>query len=201
MAKRNRKRRRDPNARAAAREARRAERRRLAARARWRRRTRRTAVWSGGAALVLVVGYLLFRPGSELDGVVREPERGRDHVSGSIAYGTPAPTSGPHAPHAPACGWYDEPLAPELAVHALEHGAVVAWYREDGGAGLATALRRLVDKFDHHLIVSPNSGIQAPIVATAWTRLKRYENPQGVEDFVETYRERGPERLPCDQSS
>lgn len=201
MGKRSRKRRRDPEARAAAREARRAERERLLAYARLRRRVRRTAVWSGGAAVVLLVGYLLFRPGPELDGVVREPERGRSHVSGSVAYGTPTPTSGPHASHAPACGWYDDPLEPELAVHALEHGAVVVWYREDAGNGLVGALRRLVDDFDHHLIVSPNSGIETSIVATAWTRLKEYEKPQDVEEFVETYRERGPERLPCDPSA
>lgn len=198
MGKRNRKRRRDPIARAAAREARRAERELLAARARWRRRTRRTATWSGGAVLVLLVGYLLFRPGAELEGVIREPERERSHVVGSIDYGTPTPTSGPHSPHAPACGWYDESLDLELAVHALEHGAVVVWYREDLREELASALRRLVERFDHHLIVSPNGRIDAPIVATAWTRVKRYEDPQGVEEFVETYRERGPERLPCD---
>lgn len=201
MGKRSRKRRRDPEARAAAREARRAERDRLIARARLRRRARRSAVWSGGVVVVLLAGYLMFRPGPELDGVIREPDRGRTHVTAAVAYGTPTPTSGPHAPHAPECGWREGSLALELAVHALEHGTVVVWYREDAGDGLVAGLRELVEQFDHHLIVSPNSDIETPIVATARTRLKPYDGLQGVEEFVETYRERGPERVPCDASA
>lgn len=199
MGKRSRKRqRRDPEARAAVRDTRRAKRHQVAVRARRARRIRRAAIWGGAAVLVAVVGFLMFRPGPELEGVVREPERGRDHVSTPVSYDSVTPTSGPHAPDAPACGWYDNQLSLERAVHALEHGAVVIWYRGEDGDRLADALRPLVDRFDHHLIVSPNSDIDAPIVATAWTRLKTYQDPEEVAEFVETYRERGPERLACD---
>ena len=82
------------------------------------------------------------------------------------------------------------------AVHALEHRAVVVWYSEDNGE-IAAGLREIVLKFDDHVILSPNNDLDRPVVATAWNRLKSYDNvdPE-IEDFINTYRRRGPEQVP-----
>jgi hypothetical protein len=155
------------------------------------------------AASVLAVGglfaaaaYFFLKPDPELAGVVRPPDRGREHRTGAVSYDTPTPTSGPHAPTAPRCGFHEEPLALPLAVHALEHGVVVVWFSDDR---LAAPLRELMGRFRSHVVVSPNPRIRAPIVATAWHRLKRYQAvTDDLEDFVRIYRGRGPERVKCD---
>jgi hypothetical protein len=83
-------------------------------------------------------------------------------------------------------------------VHALEHGAVVVWYRGDMAEELEEPLLDMLGRWDSHVIVSPNDDLDAPIVATAWNRLKEYTRPADVVEFVETYRGRGPEDIPCD---
>ncbi len=85
----------------------------------------------------------------------------------------------------------------ELAVHGLEHGVVVLWYSEENDQ-IAADLRQIVGNFNDHVILSPNSGLDRPVVATAWNRLKSYDgaDPE-IEEFIETYRNRGPERGSC----
>ncbi|MDZ4825694.1 MAG: DUF3105 domain-containing protein [Actinomycetota bacterium] len=142
--------------------------------------------------------FFLLRPDPELEGVERPPNRGRGHVE-TVAYDTATPTSGKHASQAPQCGSQSSPLAPELAVHALEHGAVVIWYQSDAADELVAALDELVATFDSHVIVSPNDSISEPIVATAWNRLKRFTGPGAdLDEFVRVYRKRGPEKVSCD---
>lgn len=166
---------------------------------------RRRAVMSSGAAwligIVIVggLGFVLFnelRPGPELAGVERVSSDGRGHVDGAT-YSTPTPTSGAHSASSPRCGVVQTPLDPALAVHALEHGVVVLWYdtaRTDLGAELAA----LANTWDSHVIVSPSSVLNDPIVATSWNRIKAYpEFVDEIDEFIDTYRERGPERVPC----
>ncbi|MFQ5557232.1 MAG: DUF3105 domain-containing protein, partial [Acidimicrobiales bacterium] len=98
----------------------------------------------------------------------------------------------------PPCGVYSTPLDPSLAVHALEHETVVLWYdpaRPEIGAELAA----LVGRWDSPVIVSPSDRIDEPIVATAWNRRKGYDEVTAeVEEFVDIYRRRGPENVPCE---
>ena len=86
----------------------------------------------------------------------------------------------------------------KFAVHGLEHGAVVIWYRQNLEEEVGPALRQIVDGFDNRVIVSPNAAMTDPIVATAWNRLKRYEtvDPE-IEEFIIRYRGRGPEQVSC----
>ena len=178
------------------------EERRQAVRTRRQRKARRSNIVAWVAAVVIVggVGALLwneFRPGPELAGVERPPYDGRGHVP-SPTYSSEAPTSGAHAGQSPQCGIYTTPLLPSLAVHGLEHGAVVLWYdaaRPDLAAGLA----EIANNWDSHVIVSPSARLDSPIVATAWQRSKAYQDvvPE-VDEFVATYRQRGPEDVACD---
>lgn len=162
-----------------------------------RRRLRNIGIGVVAAALVVAGGWSVFRPDSELNGVSRPRSLGGGHVA-AASYDSPTPTSGAHDARAPSCATYREPLEPALAVHALEHGAVVLWYDADRPE-LADELEAVTEKWDSHVIVSSNTGLDAPIVAAAWNRLKSYEpgDPE-INDFVRTYRQRGPESVPCD---
>ena len=146
-----------------------------------------------------VVAFLLFRPGPEVEGVEKPRDEGRGHVV-QVSYNTPTPTSGSHLSRPLTCGPYD--TSPDLGriVHSLEHGAVVIWYRRDLAEELREPLLVLMNTYDTHVIVAPNEELEEPIVATAWNRLMRFEDPRNpvLEEFVDTYRKRGPESVDCD---
>lgn len=162
-----------------------------------RRRVRNITVGTVLVALIGVGGFFVLRPGSEVEGVIRPPNRGRNHVS-NATYNTPTPTSGPHNPSSPRCGFVSQGLPPDLAVHALEHGAVVVWYRPDIDAEVQARALVQLQEWDSHWILSPNPGIEEPFVATAWNRLMVFDEPgEGLAEFVDTYRSRGPERVSC----
>lgn len=162
-----------------------------------RRRLRNVAVV---AILVVAVGagaFVLFRPDAEVDGVIKPPDRGGGHVA-AATYDTATPTSGEHSASAPRCGVASEGLALDLAVHALEHGTVVVWHRADIDDELRTEALDVLREWDSHWILSPNPGIDEPFVATAWNRLKTFDQPdESLREFVDTYRKRGPERVDC----
>lgn len=162
------------------------------------RRIRNAALGLVAVAVVAGGGWLAFRPDPELAGVTRPSNRGGGHVAGAT-YDSPTPTSGPHDARAPRCGTYRDPLDPALAVHGLEHGAVVLWY-DAARPELADELIDATDEWDTHVIISANEEIDQPVVATAWRRLKAYDaaDPE-INEFVRTYRQRGTERQPCDR--
>ncbi len=194
---------------AAAKKARRAERQRLEAEARAKAarkaKLRKAALAAAGGAVVVLAAFFVFsllQPGTEVAGVEKPPNQGRDHLLAGQTwnYPTATPTSGTHAPNAPAtCGMIPGGLPLEFAVHALEHGVVVVWYRPDLAADLEPQLSTMIAEWDSHVIAAPNPGISEPLVATAWNRLKRFDefSPE-VAEFVDAYRRRGPENLPCD---
>jgi hypothetical protein len=162
------------------------------------RRIRNAAMGLVAVAVLAGGGWLAFRPDPELAGVIRPTNRGGGHVA-AATYDSPTPTSGPHDARAPRCGTYREPLDPALALHGLEHGAVVLWY-DAGRPELAEELVGATDEWDSHVIISANRNIDRPVVATAWGRIKAYDavDPE-ITEFVRTYRQRGPEREPCDR--
>ena len=180
------------------------EERRDGVRVKRRRRARAwtVAVWATVLFVVGGVGYALWnqsRPGPELAGVERPSYEGRGHITGAT-YASSTPTSGAHDSRSPACVVYPTPLDPALAVHALEHGAVVLWY-DAANPELAGDLAVIARGWDSHVIVSPAPGLADPVVATAWNRRKAYPGVVAeVEEFVDTYRKRGPEDVDCDQA-
>jgi hypothetical protein len=170
-----------------------------------RRAARRRRIRDVALLAIVVVGlgagaWYLLGPDPEVAGVERLRSAGRDHVPANQAsYGAPAPTSGPHPALAPSCGPTSTPLDLGLAVHALEHGAVVVWYQPELGEELREPLLEILREWDSHWILSPNPDIEDPVVATAWNRRKAFNGPgDDVLEFVDTYRGRGPERVACD---
>lgn len=170
--------------------------------ARRRAKRRRRRVRDGIIAAVLLggVGFVVFtlvKPDPEVEGVEKLANQGRDHLASGATYDyeDPAPTSGPHDPRAPRCGTFREPIPLTLAVHALEHGAVIVWHRPDLDAGQVSTLEDVIGRHDSHVIVAPNPGITEPIVATAWNRRMRFRSADDpvLAEFVDTYRRRAPE--------
>jgi hypothetical protein len=176
----------------AARQDRLAKRNRAAARS-------KAAMIVGSIVLVGLLGFGLFtlvKPAAELAGVERPTDLGRGHVE-NATYPDSQPTSGPHSASAPGCTTYTEPLDPALAVHALEHGAVVLWF-DPAQPELSAELEAETARFDTHVAISPGVDMSSPIVATAWNRRASFTSVSSdIGDFVETYRFRGPESEDC----
>ena len=140
-------------------------------------------------------------PLPEVAGVERPDDLGNEHVPlfSPVDYGTPTPSSGPHYGElATPCGAHGE--TPELpgVVHAQEHGVVVLWHPADADPSVRDALIVVMSEYDSQVIVAPNAGIDT-VVATSWLRLLRVDDPADprLAEFVETYRFRGLERVPC----
>lgn len=76
---------------------------------------------------------------------------------------------------------------------------MVVWYNPDLADTERQNLTRMVDRWDSHVIVSPNPGLVDPVVATAWNRMKSFESvDEDLAQFIDVYRERGPEKIGCE---
>lgn len=165
-------------------------------------RTRTRILTVTGVSVVsglLALGFwTLVKPDPEIAGVERPTDRGGGHVD-AATFDDDQPTSGAHSASAPGCRTYTEPLDPALAVHALEHGTVVLWF-DPAQPGLAEDLESETTEWDSHVIISPGVNMQSAVVATAWNRRSGFDQvDSSVADFVDTYRERGPEDIACDR--
>ena len=208
--KKRRRKRHDPDraARAAQREeAKRREReeRRLAALAE-QKKERRIAVlkrwgrYAVVAAAVTAVALWVFRPTPELEGAVIEPqlETGELVPGATFEYGTSTPTSGGYYKDAQACGVFDEEITAEAAATNVYYGAVVVWYDpETISAAELAGLVVTATAYEDGVAVSPQADLGTPIVATAWRRSMTFDTPEGLTEFVETYRYRAPARNDC----
>jgi cyclophilin family peptidyl-prolyl cis-trans isomerase len=122
--------------------------------------------------------------------------QGGNHAEGPIEYAEEPPVGGTHNPVWQDCGFYDEPIPNETAVHSLEHGAVWITYRPDLPADEVALLRRLAES-DKYILVSPYPDLPAPVVVTSWNHQLRLESAADprLEEFVRRYR-RNPETTP-----
>lgn len=111
-----------------------------------------------------------------------------------MAYPHTPPVGGDHAPIWQNCGFYAEPIRPELGVHSLEHGAVWITF----GPGLPPPqLERLQElaRRQPYVLVSPwPEALTTPVVASAWERQLRLPSAADVrlEQFVASFAE-GPQ--------
>jgi hypothetical protein len=153
-----------------------------------------------GTIGVFVIALFVMRPPPELLDAVRTDEiEARELAAGEqFDYGTPTPTSGPYSPGDPVCRVFTEGLAPADAVAILRVGGVVLWHRPDDEA-IAAGLADYARSFESHVAVAPNPDLDAPIVATAWTRLKPYDDVASLveDDFAGVYRQQRAEDGDC----
>jgi len=128
-----------------------------------------------------------------LDRVETFDDLSNQHTEDPVDYAQVPPAGGMHNPVPQTCGFYDEPIGSEHAVHSLEHGAVWVTYDPDLPANDVQVLEDLAAERDY-LIVSPFAGLPAPVVASAWgvqLRLEGVDDPY-LELFVDYY-EQGPQ--------
>ncbi len=141
----------------------------------------------GGTPSALIPGLLVF------------DEPSTDHSDGTVEYPQNPPAGGPHNPVWQRCGFYDQPVRNEHAVHSQEHGAVWITYQPDLPADQVDQLRELAAQNDY-VLVSPYHGLPAPIVASAWGE-QLYLDDAGearLVEFIELFAGNGPEfGAPC----
>ena len=116
------------------------------------------------------------------------------HTTDAVDYPQNPPAGGPHNPVPQTCGFYEQPVRNENAVHSLEHGAVWITYRPDLPADQVALLKQLAEPNDY-VLVSPYPGLPAPIVASAWGKqlwLESADDPR-LQQFIALFAANGPE--------
>lgn len=108
------------------------------------------------------------------------------------------PTSGRHAPAPVKNGVYDKELTDEQFVHNLEHGYIWISYKKEIGDEAINKLKDIVTKDDWKVVMAPREANDSRIALSAWGRLLKMDSfdQAKVEDFIKTYRNRGPEKTP-----
>ncbi len=149
----------------------------------------------------------------------RFPNLGAGHIPLSEtfdAYNSVPPTSGPHWGVTTAWGISTVPSPNELQLHNMEHGGVMIQYNTED-RDLISQLRRFAQKqpnFPCHLIVAPYPDMPFVIALTAWPgkpslrggpptyldgvrdTMETYDEER-LQEFLDAYRNKGPERVPC----
>lgn len=173
---------------------RRAARQRRANEARTRARRERAVRMTAIATIIAVLGggfvwlVLDSRPAAAPDGVVDIDETSRNHVRGEVDYVTHPPAGGDHAGIWQNCGYYDEPIANENAVHSLEHGAVWIQYSDDLDESARQRIRQATDD-ESFVLASPFPDLESPVVLSAWgkqLRLDDVDDPR-FDQFLEAF--------------
>lgn len=165
------------------------------------KRNRLIGVVAAASAGVLVVGTLVgivvtsatppVDPDSiEIAGLQTFDTLDAVHVQSAVEYTMTPPAGGPHNPSWLNCGIYEQEVPAEYAVHSLEHGAVWVTYDPDVVVGSdLDALRNAMPST--YMILSPFSGLDAPVVASAWgaqVALDGVDDPR-LRDFIVKYRQ------------
>lgn len=126
---------------------------------------------------------------------------GRQHItqgtSGS-GYNSNPPSSGPHWPSPSDNGYFENEFPDEQLLHNLEHGHIWIAFNADIGDDVKTKIKEITKKEDWKVVAAPRSKNDSKIALVAWGRVLKMEEPdyKKIEDFIRTYRNRGPENTP-----
>ncbi len=151
-----------------------------------------------GVVLVAVIGGAVFwiisqGPKTDSNGIVTFIKQEQTHVTGKVSFPQSPPIGGPHSPVWQNCGIYDQPVANENGVHALEHGAVWITYQPNLPQATVEQLRAQV-RGKGYILLTPYTGLTSPVVASAWgiqLKLDSATDPR-LANFISTYRQ-GPQ--------
>lgn len=115
-----------------------------------------------------------------------------DHSTAPVQYAEVPPVGGQHDPTWQNCGYYDQPIRNENAVHSLEHGAVWLTYRPDLPADQIALLREKAEQT--YILVSPYEEQASPVVASSWNHRLELEGAadERLDQFIRTFRQ-GPD--------
>ena len=159
-----------------------------------------------GVALVALLVYAVMNQGGGRDPILTDPDNaiegvtiadeealGRNHVPGPVEYEQLPPPGGDHSGVPQTCDVYTEPIAPEHALHSLEHGAVWVTYDDSVSEDDIATLEGAVQGNPYGLM-SPLPEQESPIVLTAWGRTLEVDSAddERVDQFLRAYAN-GPE--------
>jgi len=163
----------------------------------------------GVAAILLYAGYT-FTTSKKSSNGGDDPSVGvpimesRNHISpGSPrpAYNSNPPTSGPHYAQTAERGVHTEELPDETLVHNLEHGEVWISYRPDISQAAVKELEDIT-RANKKVVLTIRSANEKDIAFSAWGRLDSFDvSSEGtiararIENFIERYRNKGPEAI------
>ena len=163
-----------------------------------RQARRRAVLIAAGIAVAAVFALIVATGTSEDSGVPAGPPQGTEtievgaasHVQGQVDYDQDPPAGGDHNDVWQNCGFYDEPVTPEMAVHSLEHGAVWITHDPDLPESEVRQLRNIA-RGQSYVLVSPYEGLDDPVVATAWGRQIRLDSADDarLEEFIAAFRQ------------
>lgn len=110
------------------------------------------------------------------------------------AYNSDPPTSGPHTAELAAWGTYgpDDVVEDQRALHNMEDGGVIIWYRpaDDPDATLERldALDRIAASY-RRVVIAPRPDMPTDYAMTAWQRLQRFEtiDEEGMTAFLAAF--------------
>ena len=154
-----------------------------------------------GVALVALLVYAAMNQGGGVPEIVRDPDNaiegvavadeealGRNHVAGAVDYPELPPSGGDHNGVPQTCDVYTEAIAPEHAVHSLEHGAVWVTYNDSASEDDVSALEDEV-RGNPYRLLSPLPEQESPIVLTAWGRTLEVDSAddERVDQFLGAY--------------
>ena len=155
-----------------------------------------------GVALVALLVYAVLNQGGGRDPIITDPdnniqgvavvadeeELGRNHVAGTVDYPEMPPPGGDHNGVPQTCDVYTEAIAPEHAVHSLEHGAVWVTYDDSVSEDDVSSLEDQVSG-DPYRLMSPLPEQESPIVLTAWGRTLEVDSAddERVDQFLRAY--------------
>ncbi len=123
------------------------------------------------------------------DGVASYSYASGSHDDAFTAWTEVPPAGGTHSSTWQKCQYYAAPINPGMGVHSLEHGAVWITYSPDLAQDQIDKLKALADGQDF-ILVSPFSGLPAPIVATAWNKQLTLDSADDskLEQFIKVFR-------------
>ena len=154
-----------------------------------------------GGLLVALLAYAALNQGSGVDALVRDPDSAieglelapedeltRGHVPGAVEYEHVPPRGGDHNIVPQTCAIYEAPIAPEHAVHSLEHGAVWITYNDDVSEADIKDLAQRIEAEPYGLM-SPLPEQESPIVLSAWGRTLKVDKADDdrIGDFIKAF--------------
>lgn len=127
---------------------------------------------------------------TEIAGVETFPKPEQGHTESRVSYPQNPPVGGKHHPAWQNCGIYDTQIAPENAVHSLEHGAVWIAYRPDAPQADVEKLRETVRGKPYTLLAPYQYGaLDHEIVLVAWGVRLKVDKPDDLRivQFIAKY--------------
>jgi hypothetical protein len=114
-------------------------------------------------------------------------------------YNSDPPTSGAHATKAAACGIFRQPVPDVYQLHDLAIGVIIFQYSPSLEDIEVERLEELGRSMEDRIIVAPRSGMDAPVIATAWTTMMRLSSvdEELLQAFYDEYVGSGPETGVC----